>query len=143
MGWVGVCLHYARTVCSGLNREQEATVENVLEKGAAHALATGKEGKRSGLVIPGPVAGGKCQSTKHFTGEPTRLTRRRTEKAPEALRTNWLALANDSPNAGMEPKPREDPANLKSGLRGKPGAGQPAWPDAAGISLKTSSSLSH
>lgn len=134
MGWVGVCLHYARTVCSGLNREQEATVENALEKGA-HTLATGKEGKRSGLVILGPVAGGKCQSTKHFTGEPTRLTRRRTEEgaplagsitAPEALHANWLALANESPNAGMEPKTREDPANIRSGLRGKPGAGQPA-----------------
>ena len=46
--------------------------------------------------------------------------------APQALRADWLALAKDSPNAGMEPKPREGPTNLRSGLRGRPGAGQPA-----------------
>lgn len=90
-------------------------------------MASGKEGKRSGSVIPGPAAGGKCHSTKPFTGESTRLTRRRTEEwAPEALRANWLALASDSPNAGIEPEAREGPANLRSGLRGRPGAGQPA-----------------
>ena len=32
MGRVGVCLHYARSVCSGLNREREATVENAVER---------------------------------------------------------------------------------------------------------------
>lgn len=52
MGWVGVCLHYARTVCSGLNREQEATVENATGEGA-HALATGKEGKAVRFGDPG------------------------------------------------------------------------------------------
>ena len=49
-----------------------------------------------------------------------------TPEAPEALRANWLALASDSPNAGIEPESREGPANLRSGLRGRPGAGQPA-----------------
>lgn len=33
MGWVAVCLHYARRLCSDLNREQEAAVENALERG--------------------------------------------------------------------------------------------------------------
>lgn len=33
MGWVAVCLHYARRLCSELNREQEAAEENALERG--------------------------------------------------------------------------------------------------------------
>lgn len=103
--------------------EIEAAVGNALERGE-QTVRLGLWKRRRTVRFSDSGTWGPWQVSEQKVRllslpEKSRLTRRRAEKrprwadwatAPRALLTNWPALADDSPNAGLDPKLNKGPA---------------------------------